>query len=332
MKTPLFWNKNNLVSYLLIPFSWVWYFLAVLNKNITKSYFIDIPIIRIGNVVAGGAGKTPLAISIAKRLISFKLKVHFVTKGYKGSKKTTTLVNQSLHNFSEVGEEALLLSNIAPTWIGNKRSSCINAAKKNGAEIIILDDGLQDSSIKGDLNILVFNGSQGIGNKRLIPAGPLREPLNWSINKSHLAVIIDKDKKNIERILSKELLVLKATTIIKQSIKTTLQNKNLSAFCGLGYPEKFYEFLQSIGCKVVFWNKFPDHYVYSESKINKMIVESKNNNCLLVTTQKDHIKIPLKYKNNIFSFPIDIQFDEYSKIDSMLYSVINKYKKNENIN
>ena len=133
---------------------------------------MQIPVIKVGNVVAGGAGKTPTAISIAKRLINLKMNVHLISKGYKGSIRITTKVNNLLHKFNDVGDEALLLSKIAPTWIGKDRISSIKAAQNEGAEIVILDDGLQDYSIKGDLNILVFNGSQGIGNGRIIPAGP----------------------------------------------------------------------------------------------------------------------------------------------------------------
>ena len=105
MKTPLFWNTNNLISYLLVPFSWIWYFLAVLNKNITKSYFIDIPIIRIGNVVAGGAGKTPTVISLTKKLKNSGINVHIISKGYKSSVKESIQVNTKLHTFKEVGDE-----------------------------------------------------------------------------------------------------------------------------------------------------------------------------------------------------------------------------------
>ena len=284
---------------------------------------MQIPVIKVGNVVAGGAGKTPTAISIAKRLINLKMNVHLISKGYKGSIRITTKVNNLLHKFNDVGDEALLLSKIAPTWIGKDRISSIKAAQNEGAEIVILDDGLQDYSIKGDLNILVFNGSQGIGNRRIIPAGQLREPLSWALKNTHLAIIVEKDKKGIKQILPSSLPILGAKILIDASVQKKLQNKSVLAFCGIGYPQKFYDFLKHMGCHISSWKPFPDHYIYSEKNIENLINESINLNSLLVTTQKDYIKIAKKYQNKIFSFSIDMEFSDYATLDSMLYSIIN---------
>jgi len=284
---------------------------------------MQIPVVKVGNVVAGGAGKTPTAISIAKRLINLKMNVHLISKGYKGSIRTTTRVDNLLHKFSEVGDEALLLSKIAPTWVGKDRISSIKAAQNEGAEIVVLDDGLQDHSIKGDLNILVFNGSQGIGNGHIIPAGPLREPLNWALKNTHLAIIVEKDKNEIKEILPNSLPILGAKILIDSSVQKKLHNKNVLAFCGIGYPQKFYDFLKQMGCHISSWKPFPDHYIYSDKNIENLINESINLDSLLVTTQKDHIKIAKKYQNKIFSFPINIKFSDYATLDSMLYSIIN---------
>ena len=217
----------------------------------------------------------------------------------------------------------MLLSKIAPTWIGKDRISSIKAAQNEGAEIVILDDGLQDYSIKGDLNILVFNGSQGIGNGRIIPAGLLREPLSWALKNTHLAIIVEKDKKGIKEILPSSLPILGAKILIDASVQKKLQNKSVLAFCGIGYPQKFYDFLKHMGCHISSWKPFPDHYIYSEKNIENLINESINLNSLLVTTQKDYIKIAKKYQNKIFSFSIDMEFSDYATLDSMLYSIIN---------
>ena len=220
MITPSFWHKKeSLLSKSLVPISQIWKICAYLKNKSSNTTTMQIPVIKVGNVVAGGAGKTPTAISIAKRLINLKMNVHLISKGYKGSIRITTKVNNLLHKFNDVGDEALLLSKIAPTWIGKDRISSIKAAQNEGAEIVILDDGLQDYSIKGDLNILVFNGSQGIGNGRIIPAGPLREPLNWALKNTHLAIIVEKDKKGIKEILPSSLPILGAKTLIDSSVQ-----------------------------------------------------------------------------------------------------------------
>ena len=324
MITPNFWHiKESLLSKSLVPISQIWKICAYLKNKSSNTTTMQIPVIKVGNVVAGGAGKTPTAISIAKRLINLKMNVHLISKGYKGSIRITTKVNNLLHKFNDVGDEALLLSKIAPTWIGKDRISSIKAAQNEGAEIVILDDGLQDYSIKGDLNILVFNGSQGIGNGRIIPAGLLREPLSWALKNTHLAIIVEKDKKGIKEILPSSLPVLEAKILIDASVQKKLQNKSVLAFCGIGYPQKFYDFLKQMGCHISSWKPFPDHYIYSEKNIENLINESTNLNSLLVTTQKDYIKIAKKYQNKIFSFSIDMEFSDYATLDSMLYSIIN---------
>ena len=324
MITPNFWHKKeSLLSKSLVPISQIWKICAYLKNKSSNTTTMRIPVIKVGNVVAGGAGKTPTAISIAKRLINLKMNVHLISKGYKGSIRITTKVDNLLHKFNDVGDEALLLSKTAPTWIGKDRISSIKAAQNEGAEIVILDDGLQDYSIKGDLNILVFNGSQGIGNRRIIPAGPLREPLSWALKNTHLAIIVEKDKKGIKEILPSSLPILGAKILIDASVQKKLQNKSVLAFCGIGYPQKFYDFLKQMGCHISSWKPFPDHYIYSEKNIENLINESINLNSLLVTTQKDYIKIAKKYQNKIFSFSIDMEFSDYATLDSMLYSIIN---------
>ena len=163
--------------------------------------FKGIKIIKVGNVVIGGSGKTPTVIALINKLSNSNMIVHIISKGYKGSIKESTQVNTNIHSYKEVGDEAIILSKIAPTWIGKNRVESIKNAQMKGANIAILDDGIQDSSIKGDLNILVFNGSQGIGNE-IIPAGPLREKLSESIKKN-FSIIIDEDKNNLTSILNK---------------------------------------------------------------------------------------------------------------------------------
>ncbi|MAW58923.1 MAG: tetraacyldisaccharide 4'-kinase, partial [Alphaproteobacteria bacterium] len=159
MKTPIFWNqKQSIISLLLIPFSYIWLLASFLNKKKPKKF--DIPVIKIGNVVAGGAGKTPTVISLTKKLINSKINTHIILKGYKSSASKSIQVKKDLHTYKEVGDEALLCAACATTWVGKNRSESINNAINNGADLVILDDGLQDESILSNLNIIVFNGYQ----------------------------------------------------------------------------------------------------------------------------------------------------------------------------
>ena len=325
MKTPKFWySKNSIISILLRPISFLWVLGSILRKK--KSYnFNNIKIIKVGNVVAGGSGKTPTVISIVRKLANSKYQVHIISRGYKGSIKKSTLVNTDIHSYKEVGDESIILSKIAPTWIGNNRIESIKNAQKMGAKIVVLDDGIQDASIKGDLNLLVFNGLQGLGNGKIIPAGPLREKLSDSIKKCHLSIIIDEDINNIANKLNNLLPIIKAKINIESEYLNNFKNKNVVAFCGLGFPEKFFKTIKEIGCNIRYKKSFPDHYQYKEKDLKELIDIAIKYNSLLITTEKDHIKILKKYRNRIYYFPITVDFINDKIINDKLYSLtINK--------
>jgi len=325
MKTPKFWySKNSIISILLRPISFLWVLGSILRKK--KSYnFNNIKIIKVGNVVAGGSGKTPTVVSIVKKLANSKYQVHIISRGYKGSIKKSTLVNTDIHSYKEVGDESIILSKIAPTWIGNNRIESIKNAQKMGAKIVVLDDGIQDASIKGDLNLLVFNGLQGLGNGKIIPAGPLREKLSDSIKKCHLSIIIDEDINNIANKLNNLLPIIKAKINIESEYLNNFKNKNVVAFCGLGFPEKFFKTIKEIGCNIRYKKSFPDHYQYKEKDLKELIDIAIKYNSLLITTEKDHIKILKKYRNRIYYFPITVDFINDKIINDKLYSLtINK--------
>ena len=325
MKTPKFWySKNSIISILLRPISFLWVLGSILRKK--KSYnFNNIKIIKVGNVVVGGSGKTPTVISIVRKLANSKYQVHIISRGYKGSIKKSTLVNTDIHSYKEVGDESIILSKIAPTWIGNNRIESIKNAQKMGAKIVVLDDGIQDTSIKGDLNLLVFNGLQGLGNGKIIPAGPLREKLSDSIKKCHLSIIIDEDINNIANKLNNLLPIIKAKINIESEYLNNFKNKNVVAFCGLGFPEKFFKTIKEIGCNIRYKKSFPDHYQYKEKDLKELIDIAIKYNSLLITTEKDHIKILKKYRNRIYYFPITVDFINDKIINDKLYSLtINK--------
>jgi len=206
--------------------------------------------------------------------------------------------------------------------VGKSRIASINNASNNGADLVILDDGLQDSSIESDLNILVFSGFQGIGNGRIIPSGPMREYLSKAVDKSDLAIIIEEDKNNIKELIIKNIPVVNANLKIADKDLNNFKKKKVMAFCGIGYPEKFYKTLEKIECEIMQTKSYPDHYAYSKKDIEYLLNQSQNINALLVTTEKDYVKIPKEYKNRIYFFPISIEFNDYSIIDKFLLSIM----------
>jgi len=324
MKTPKFWySQNSVISKILLPLSFLWILGGIIKNK--KSYNIkNIKIIKIGNVVVGGSGKTPTVITIVKKLINSNKKVHIITKGYKGSIKKSVLVNTKIHSYKEVGDEAIILSKIAPTWIGKSRIQSINNAKDDGAEIVVLDDGIQDNTIKGDLNILVFNGSQGIGNGQIIPSGPLRENLEEALKKCNLSIMIEEDENDIKKLIKNYTPIIDAEINIESEYINNFKDKDVVAFCGLGYPEKFYKTLKKIGCNIIYKESFPDHHKYKEKIIKKLIKKANTLNSLLITTEKDHVKITNEYKSRIFYFPITTKYTNENILNNLLSSLLSK--------
>jgi len=179
MKAPSFWYKApGFLSTLLSPLGWGYGLLASWNYSSQKPQHFSIPVISVGNLVCGGAGKTPVALSLAKILQEKGFQVHFVTRGYKGREQGPLKVNTSQHSARDVGDEPLLLAQQAPTWVSKKRGDGIQKAIENKADLVILDDGHQTKGIVKDLSFIVVDSLQGFGNGLPLPAGPLRRDSN----------------------------------------------------------------------------------------------------------------------------------------------------------
>ena len=196
MKAPKFWNKNGFLALLLQPIGLFFHFLGLFRRSLFSTTNIGIPVICVGNLVVGGAGKTPTAMFIAN-LLARKRKVAILTRGYRGTATGPVKVNPDIHTFHEVGDEALLLAEIATTWVAKDRKEGALAAKADGADVIIMDDGFQSPFIYIDLSLLVVDGPYGFGNNKVLPAGPLRETIESGLSRTDAVVLIDKDMHGI---------------------------------------------------------------------------------------------------------------------------------------
>ena len=220
MRTPNHWQNNNLVSRLLMPFGWIYFQLSLWRHKIARSFDIGVPVICVGNIVAGGAGKTPTAMYLGK-LLSKRFKVAFLTRGYGGAFSGPIKVDPHKHTFQDVGDEALLLSKIAPTWVSKNRLDGGLAAKMDGAQIILMDDGFQNPTIGKTFSFLVFDGPYGLGNNQLIPSGPLRETLGRGMSRADAVVIIGEDLHDLQSKIPENIPLFSVTTspIISKKLK-----------------------------------------------------------------------------------------------------------------
>ncbi len=306
MKTPKWFLKRGFMAILLLPLS-LFYFIAsktVFGFRKMREYKSRRPVICFGNILSGGVGKTPIVREVAKFFNS-----PVVMRGYKNSKQT-----------DYVGDEAKMLSNDGIlVHVGNRKSNLILLNKQKSNSPIVMDDGFQNSSIKKDISVLVFDEAIGFGNGFLLPAGPLRE--GKSAIKRADAIILIK-RKNVARnfALPTDIPIFNA----KSSESCPYDKKvNVIAFAGIGYPKKFFD---NIPCNVVEKISFPDHYQYSDADINLLIQKAKSKNARLLTTEKDWVRIPDWAKDKIKFSALDIEIEKgfYNWIKGKVDDNINK--------
>ncbi len=316
MKTPTFWNKKSLLAYMLSPLGWLYNFATLLRIAIKKPYKAEIPVICIGNLTAGGTGKTPVSIAVADILSKKGQTPFFISRGY-GGKLSGVLVNNKIHTPTEVGDEPLLLSQSANVCINHNRAEAAKLAIANGAQILIMDDGFQNPTLYKDLSFLVFNGKFGIGNGMALPAGPLRETFNSGIKRADAIIIIGKDETNLSQ---KTTLPIFYADIKEEKPQTS--NPNVYAFAGIGYPEKLYQSLKNVGLNVVKTKDFPDHHFYTKAELEDIIQTAKNENLDIFTTSKDYVKIPADLQPYFNVLNIKISWHDQKALEEFLQNKI----------
>ncbi|PPR10082.1 MAG: Tetraacyldisaccharide 4'-kinase [Alphaproteobacteria bacterium MarineAlpha11_Bin1] len=321
MRAPNFWYKEGVLPTLLSPMSQIWAWRARRRLTKVKPTKVDIPVICIGNVVAGGAGKTPVALSVMERLHTSNINAGFLSRGYGGSISASTKVETSKHSSRDVGDEPLLLASVAPTWIGNDRVKSALAAVDTGIGAIVMDDGLQNPALHKDLSILVIDGRYGYGNGRVMPAGPLREPLECAMQRVEAIALIGDVSDPLQAAMPKNIPILMAR-FVPATKDDDISGKPVVAFAGIGQPEKFFETLAGMGCDLIDIAGFPDHYYYSVDEIMRLIDTAAMADALVVTTEKDMVRVPVEARDMIRSLKIRLDWNDLGELDEVLGQVL----------
>jgi len=293
MKTPRFWAYNGWQAKMLMPLAWFYGAVTQWRLKMCQPYHAKVKVICIGNITAGGVGKTPVAMAMAEKYQKEGKKVFFVTRGYKGKLKNI-VVDLDKHTPEETGDEARLLAGVAPTIITPKREEGAKLAEKMGADVIIMDDGFQNPGLYKDESWLVFDGKIGIGNGQIIPAGPLRETLQNGERRAQYILIMGKDETGLAKQCTLPVYFGRI-----EALPFDLANKRVSAFAGIGHPEKFYRTLQDLGYDVVATHDFADHYAYKTEDIERLVKEASDKGLSLVTTEKDYVKLSKADKERV---------------------------------
>lgn len=299
---PTFWDTNSFLSKVLSPVSGLVTLATRWRQTFTQPYKVSIPVICVGNVTVGGSGKTPLVITLVLLLKRLGYKPHILSRGYGVKLKRPLLVDPQSHQATEVGDEPLLLAKVAPTWVFSDRRASAELAIKEGATILLMDDGFQNPKLYKDIHLLVVDGNQGFGNGKVLPAGPLREPLEEALKRA--TAIISYRDTSLPLQSGKPLFTVKMVS--EQAPKP---GRNYIAFAGIGQPQKFFDSLEENGFPLAQTIGYPDHFSYDKKTIGKLHTLAEKHQAILITTEKDAVKLPINYLENIEIFSIRTQFD-----------------------
>ncbi|MEN8236101.1 MAG: tetraacyldisaccharide 4'-kinase [Pseudomonadota bacterium] len=318
LKAPKFWYQPpSLLSAMCAPIAAGYNLAQRMRQKATTAYKAKIPVICVGNLTVGGAGKTPTVMALVRLLQQQKLEdIHILTRGYGGSLKGPILVDSKQHTFCDVGDEALLLAQVAPTWVGGNRVASAKAAEQVGAQMIIMDDGGQNPTLHKDCCFMVVDGQKGLGNGRILPAGPLREKLPHGLSRTDAVVLIGKDQHNLSKTLSKTMgkSFVNAHIVPLAESTQSIKGKQLLAFAGIGLPDKFFSALEQYAGEILEKVAFPDHYPYRVRDLQPLVQRTKTQDIQLVTTEKDFMRIPASLQPLVTPFRIRLEFENQDAV------------------
>lgn len=290
---------------------------ATARRMARPGWRAPIPVICCGSVTAGGAGKTTLAIDLGRRLAARGVAAHFLLRGYGGSVKGPVRVEPSKHGSEQVGDEALLLAALAPTWVSADRAEGAKCAVEAGAGAIVMDDGLQNPTLEKTLSLLTIDGSAGFGNGRVIPSGPLRESVAAGAGRCAAAVLIGQDDAGALAALPPELPVLRAELASGPEM-AELAGQNVFAFCGIANPRKFFTTLRLGGVVVAGSETFADHYPFDAGDMRALLAQAERLGAIPVTTRKDWVRIPAEFQTKVRVVSVALQWEDAAQIEALL--------------
>ncbi len=320
MRTPGFWQpgKGGILAGLLAPLGWAYGFATRTKLATTKPWISPVPVLCVGNLIAGGAGKTPVALDLGRRLLAKGKVIHFLSRGYGGSEKGPLRVDPEHHDYTQVGDEPLLLATLAPTWVSADRRAGCRAAADAGAQIIIMDDGFQNPYIARNFSLIVVDGSFGFGNGKLIPAGPLRESIPDGMSRADGAVVMGEDTTGATNIISQSGLTPLLARLVPAPLPKDVTGAKVIAFTGIGRPDKFFDTVLNMDCSVVSTLPFPDHHPYSNTDIASLRAAAAKAGARLLTTQKDARRLPAPFLDEVTVITIDLEWEDENAIDALL--------------
>jgi tetraacyldisaccharide 4'-kinase len=323
VRAPGFWTRPpGLASALLAPVAGLW---TAVTRNRLRRPGLDlpVPVVCVGNLVAGGAGKTPVVADLAARLGARGIAVVTLSRGHGGTLPGPLAVDPARHGAGDVGDEPLLLALGGTTaWIARDRAAGALAAVAAGAGVVILDDGFQNPALVKQLSLLVVDGTVGFGNGRVMPAGPLREPVADGLARADAVVLMGEDRAGVAALIGARLPLLRARLVPDPAAAAALAGRRVLAFAGIGRPEKFFETCRAVcaagGGHVAATVPFPDHHPYTGAEIDRILTRAAALGAMPVTTAKDAVRLPPGVRDRVAVLTVRLAWDDPARLDRLL--------------
>lgn len=304
---PAFWHaaKPGWQARMLTPVSWAVNTITSLRMLRAHPFAVGVPVLCCGNLSVGGTGKTILVRDMATRLRARGESPHILSRGY-GARLTGPLrVDTLAHSAQDVGDEPFMLAHDFPVWIGADRGETARFAIESGASCILMDDGLQNFSLRQTFRLITIDGRAGLGNGLTLPAGPLREPASRGFKRVDAAIMIGRDLTDMAATLPESLVCYGAALIPSAAIRR-LQGRQVIAFAGIGRPGKFFDMLTEAGVPPMRCIAFDDHHAYTERDCRRLSVLGRQPRTALVTTRKDWVKLPAWLRDEVTVIDVEL--------------------------